>query len=154
MINMLNSFLKNTLAVFLTLAFIQAQAVQDVYEYKNKEGVTEFTDEVKVNKVPEKHTQIKKMTPEEEAKGQQKLDQIMEKDKALDERLAKERQLENKRRAEAQKQAQEAKKNEGQDDDNGRRRYRDNVYGPYPIRPGIPNNPNRPGKPVQLPARR
>lgn len=138
-------------AFLLTLSFsVQVVAVQDVYEYKNSEGVVEFTDAVKTDKKLEKHIQIKKMTPEEEALGKQKLDQIMKKDQALDERLAKERQLENKRRQEAQKQANDAQKNKEQDYEKGTYRNR-HRRGYHRRRPVSPDNPNRP-TPAPLPA--
>jgi predicted GIY-YIG superfamily endonuclease len=40
----------------------QVDAVQQVYEYENKEGVVEFTDTIKENKPVIREIQIKKLT--------------------------------------------------------------------------------------------
>ena len=139
------NYQREKISVFLlTLSFsAQVAAVQDVYEYKNSEGVVEFTDAVKTDQKLEKHIQIEKMTPEEEALGKQKLDQIMKKDQALDERLAKERQLENKRRQEAQKQASEAQKNNAQNNEKNTysNRHRRGFHRRRPVLPDVPGNP-------------
>lgn len=131
---------------------MQVEAAQDVYQYQNTEGVTEFTDAVKANQEPEKHFQIKKITPEEEAQSKQKLEQIREKDKALDKRLAGERQLENERRLRYQEQQAAQRKERNSEDDNKsyvRGHYDDDksyVRGYY-RRPGLPVNPGKPIRP-------
>ncbi len=141
---------------FSLLLAVQAEAVQDIYEYKNKQGVTEFTDEPKTDKTPEKHIQIEKRTAEEEALSKQKLDKIREKDAQLDKRLAHERAIENEhRRKLAEQQAlnnkQKAESEENDNDDG----YYDNGYydrpGRLPI--GSPIKPKPPGKPVIRPGR-
>jgi len=143
-------FLKLSVLSFSLLFALQVEAVQDIYEYKNKQGVTEFTDEVKRDKAPEKHIQIEKRTPEEEALSQQKLDKIIEKDAQLDKRLAHERAIENEhRRKLAEQQALKNKlKAESKKNDNG---YYDNGYYDRPVRPPI--KPERPNKPINLPVR-
>ncbi len=96
-----------------------------------------------------------KMTPEQEAKSQQKLDQIMEKDKLLDERLAKERKLENEQRLARQRKIQEANEKKQQEEekesDEGSNRYYDRGY--YPGVPGRPVRPIVKPRPIQLPVR-
>ncbi|MCP3848818.1 MAG: hypothetical protein GY694_01080 [Gammaproteobacteria bacterium] len=150
----MNKFLKNYWFLSLAItASTQVYAVQDVYEYKNSEGVTEFTDALKDDKTPEKHIQIDKMTPEQEAKSQKKLDRIMEKDKLLDERLAKERKLENEQRLAEQRKIQEAneKKQQENESNDGSNRYYDRGY--YPGVPGRPVRPIVKPRPIQLPVR-
>ena len=123
---------------------MQAEAVQNIYQYQNSEGVTEFTDEVKVNQKPEEQFQIKKMTPEEEAISKQKLEQIRENNKALDKRLARERQLENERKRQYQEQQAAQRKEANLEDDSDD----NNFYGGgYYRRPGLPLNPGRPIRP-------
>ncbi|WP_198265771.1 hypothetical protein [sulfur-oxidizing endosymbiont of Gigantopelta aegis] len=152
------------------------KAEQNVYEYKNSEGVTEFTDQVKADKKPEKQFQIKKMTEAEEQKSKQKLDEIREKDAALDKRLARDIQLENERRRleqEARALRQQEQRQNEQNDQNHHDLHDGYWYGSRPIYPnrpikppyGRPPNvrppnvrpPNRPPNvrpPVNLPARR
>ena len=149
-LNMKNQTLKLTAFYFTLTVSMQAAAVQNVYEYQNSEGVTEFTDEVKADKVPEKQFQIKKMTPEEEAQSKQKLKQIMEKDKELDKRLARERQLENERKLRTQEQRAQEKKSQQQQPDEDYDRYSRRRY-------GVPTYPRRPiskPQPTPLPIRR
>ncbi|MCW8932883.1 MAG: hypothetical protein OQL19_21915 [Gammaproteobacteria bacterium] len=141
------------LSLFLLVASfsIQLHAVQDVYEYKNDEGVIEFTDTVKEDKAPEQHIQIEKMTPEQEEQSKQKLDDIIEKDQALDERRAKERQMENELRRQT-KRAQESETQEDEDNSNND----DYLYrrGRYPGVPVVPGNPIVRPKPRPLPSLR
>ena len=146
-LNMNNQSLKLTAFYFTMAVSMQAAAVQNVYEYQNSEGVTEFTDEVKADKVPEKQFQIKKMTPEEEAQGKQKLEQIMEKDKELDKRLARERQLENERKLRSQEQRAQEKQSQKQQQDLDYDRYSRRRYGV----PTYPRRPNLKPKPTPLP---
>ena len=150
-----NFFKLIVLSLSLLLA-PQLKAVQDVYEYKNKQGVTEFTDELKTDKVPEQHIQIEKRTAEEEALSQQKLDKIRQRDDQLDKKLAQERAIENEhRRKLAEQQAlnkEQKAESEENDNDDG---YYDNGYydrpGRLPI--GSPIKPKPPGKPVVRPGR-
>jgi len=133
--------------IFLTLAAQTSWAVQDVYEYQNAQGVTEFTDQVKADKEPVKQMQIKKMTAEEEAQSEAKLEQIIEKDKALDERVKLQRQLENERnlrlqREQESRQLQKDQQSEQSSDSNGNNNYRDDLW----IRRPIVRPPNRPVK--------
>jgi len=94
----------------------QIMAAQEVYEYKDSKGVTEFTDKVNTDKELVKEMQIKKTTPEAEAEGKAQLDNIMEKDKELDERLDAQRKLENERMEQAKKQSGASKDNKEIDD--------------------------------------
>ena len=147
---MKNQNLKLTAFYFTMTVSMQAAAVQNVYEYQNSEGVTEFTDEVKADKVPEKQFQIKKMTPEEEALSKQKLEQVREKDKELDKRLARERQLENERKLRSQEQRAQEKQSQQQQPDADYDRYERRRYGV----PTYPRRPNLKPKPTPLPIRR
>ncbi len=135
------SLLKITLIVFFLTFFMPVLAVQDVFEYKNKEGVTEFTDELKENKTPESHVQIKKMTPEQEDESKQKLEQIMEKDKELDKRLAREKQLENERRLKIEKQRALEGKQDVEPEDDGVSRINNRNLRPKPVPPIYPGKP-------------
>ena len=72
-------------------------AEQTVYQYKNSDGVVEFTDAVKADKKPEKQIKIKKMTAEEEAQSQERLEEIRKKDAQLNKRLAREIEMEEER---------------------------------------------------------
>jgi len=128
------------------IAETQAENVQKVYEYQNTQGVTEFTDTVKANKEPVKELQIEKTTPEEEARSKAKLEQIIEKDKELDERVKLQRQLENERVKAQQKSTKQ--KDKQHSDDSDRDEYWRRV--PYGVRP--PHRPVRP-KPIPRPAR-
>lgn len=148
---------------FTVTLSMQAAAVQDVYEYTNKKGVTEFTDEIKADKTPEKHIQIKKMTADEKAQSQQKLEQIMDKDKELDKRLARERKLENERRRQYEEQQALKKKQQPEQEDDGISRRNNRNLNPkpghpiYPERPGTrppkPSRPINPGKPGKKPGK-
>ncbi len=151
---MKNNCLRLNLLFFIMTVSMQASAVQDVYEYTNKQGVVEFTDEIKADKKPDKHLQIKKMTPEEEALGEQKLEKIMEKDKELDKRLARERQLENERKRQYQEQQALKKKQQPEQEDDGiSRRNNRNLY-PRPVQPGRPGiRPPKPSHPIQPPGK-
>lgn len=153
LINKNQPFFKLTLITFLIIMLISIQsgmAAQDVYEYINKQGVTEFTDELKSSKTPESHIQIEEMTLEEEALSKQKLDKIMEKDAELDKRLARERQIENKRRQEFEQQQALKNRQEPQVEDNGgdNDSLRNDWYYGRPVRPG---NPGIPTKPINRP---
>jgi len=149
-------FFNLSILPFSLLLAVQVEAVQDVYKYKNKQGVIEFTDERKTDKTPEKHIQIEKRSAEEEALSEQKLDKIMEKDAQLDKRLDHERAIENEHRrklAEQQalkdKQKAEYQKDDNNNDDDD---YYDNGYydrpGKRPVKPELPGKPVlRPGRP-------
>jgi len=71
-----------------------AVAKEVVYEYKNSDGNVEFTDVPKKNEQPIDEMHYKKMTEQEKEQGKEKLEQIIEDDKALDKRLEKEREQE------------------------------------------------------------
>lgn len=146
-------FFKLTVLSLTILTSMPTFAVQDVYEYQNKEGVTEFTDQVNDNKKLEKHIQIPKTTPEQEAQGKEKLDGIMAKDKELDKRLAKERKLENDRlKREAQARA-DKKQSEPESDNYSRRRNSNGDWYYPPVRPVHPIERPKPGKPVHKPGK-
>ena len=127
---------------------VQAEDVQQVYEYKNSQGVTEFTDAIKSDKEPVKELQIKKMTEEEKVQGKAKLEEIMEKDKALDARVEAQRQAENER-VKTESKSTKQKQNKSDTDSNS------DVYlrrVPYGVRP--PHKPVRPRpRPTPRPAR-
>jgi len=157
-----NKHLKLTVVALAVLNSMPAFSVQDVYEYKNKEGVTEFTDQVQDNKQLEKHIQIPKRTSEQEAQSKEKLDNIIEKDKELDKKLANDRKLENERlRLDAQARADKKQsESESDNDDDGRRNSNVDWYyppvRPRPVHPIVrpkPKHPvNKPAKPVHLPS--
>ena len=156
MINMKkNKWLKLTVFPLAVLCSMPTFSVQDVYEYQNKEGVTEFTDQVKDNKQLEKHIQIPKRTAEQEAQSQEKLNTIMEKDKDLNKKLANERKLENERlRRDAQARADKKQAESESEYDNSSRRRNSNGDWYYPpVRPVHPIERPRPTHPVNRPAR-
>ena len=140
---------KYTVLSIAVLSSIPALAVQDVYKYQNKEGVTEFTDQVKGDKKPENHIQIPKRTVEQEAQSKEKLDDIMKKDKELDKKLANERKLENERlRREEQARMDRNQYNSESDNSDRDNDRNDGWYYSRPIRPVRPINPDRPHRPV------
>ena len=155
-----NKYLKLTVMALAVFNSMSAFSVQDVYEYQNKEGVTEFTDQVQENEKLEKHIQIPKRTSEQEDQSKEKLNNIMAKDKELDKKLANDRKLENERlRLDAQARAD--KKQSELESDNDDRRRRDSFghwyYPPVkPVHPIVrprPKHPvNKPAKPVHLPS--
>jgi len=120
-----------TLSILTIFSSISAVSAQNVYEYKNNEGVTEFTDERKENEIPEKNIQIKNRTAEQEAKSKEKLNEIMTKDKELDKQIAKENKLKNKHLKE-QQEAKEKKLKQQQSSENG---DDDFYYPPGRVRP-------------------
>lgn len=131
---------------------VSSETVQNVYEYQNAQGVTEFTDTIKTDKAVVNQLQIKKQTPEEEAQSKAKLEQLMEKDKELDKRLNLQRQLENERHLRHQNERElEKLKKEQSADSKDNNSNRDAIWiGPPRIRP--PNRPVKP-RPKPLPAR-
>jgi hypothetical protein len=135
-------FLISGLLIYSTYSF--AESVQEVYKYKNKDGVIEYTDHVKSDKKLIGHKEIQKMTPEQEAASKAKLDEIMEKDKALDEKLALERKLERERQLRLQQQSElEAMKNQ---EAASQKKYYDRNGGDVIVRPPRPF-PAKPSKP-------
>lgn len=154
-------YLKLAALLMIVTNVMPVHAVQDVYEYKNSEGVTEFTDEVKTDKTLKGHTQIQKMTAEKEAQSKQKLEGIMEKDKELDMRQAEQRKRENELRLQTQRQNQQQQSqgnnNQRSDsDDSSGSNYYDNGYY-YPNRRPVARpkpNPRPNPRPIQLPVRR
>lgn len=101
-------FQRINLKLFIILLVLQtsdllADNTQQVYEYKNKDGVTEFTDQLKQDKEIVSESKIKKMTPEQEAESKAQLEAIVEKDKELDKQRALRNQLEKERRLRLQK---------------------------------------------------
>ena len=142
-----NKLLLNFTALsFAVLSTMPCFSVQDVYEYKNKDGVTEFTDQIEADKKLEKHIQIQKRTPEQEAQSKAKLDEIIKKDNELDKKIAKERQLENDRLRRSQEQARQEKiRQQTEDSDSGvhydadgRYYRRDRIRGPVnKLKPGM-----------------
>lgn len=135
----INCPMKLLLSVALALTSMAAFSVQDVYEYQNKEGVTEFTDQPKADTAPEKHIQIEKRTPEQEAQSKEKLNEIMDKDKELDKKLARDRQLENERLRRETKARQDNSQQQPDETDSSSRRYRRGaLYPPKPVHPIAP----------------
>jgi hypothetical protein len=136
-----------------------AEEMQDIYEYKDKKGVVEFTDEIKPDETLEKHVQIKRSTAEENAVREEKLELIMAKDKELDKKLAIERKKERqqelalKQQREAAK-AEQLRKQQAEQQweqyNNGNPYWRQGSYPPYGPMP--PHRPDYPETPVQLPA--
>ena len=136
---------------FAVLSTMPSFSVQDVYEYKNKDGVTEFTDQIEADKKLEKHIQIQKRTPEQEAQSKAKLDEVIKKDNELDKKIAKERKLENDRLRRNQDQARQEKIRQQTEDSvrgvhydpDGRYYRRDRIRGPAnKLKPGMIIEPN------------
>lgn len=146
-----NKFLLNLTAfLFAVFSTMPSFSVQDVYEYKDTEGVTEFTDQQETGKKLEKHIQIEKRTPEQEVQSKEQLDDIMKKDKQLDKKLARERKLENEQLRRQQEQAkQEQKRQYAEDADHNIRFYNDGWYYRRGLKPPI-----RDPKPGNLPVNR
>ncbi|MDX2504491.1 MAG: hypothetical protein QNL62_08450 [Gammaproteobacteria bacterium] len=144
------------LAVFsqaFAIEDLPAQEVQNIYEYQNSQGVTEFTDTIKTDKAVVNQLQIKKKTPEEEAQSKAKLEQLMEKDKELDKRLSLERQLEDERhlRRQNDRELEKMKKEQSANSKDNNSNNGDTLWiGPPRIRP--PNRPVKP-RPRPLPAK-
>lgn len=152
------------LLIYLCLQTAYAEEVQDIYKYKNKEGVIEFTDELKPNASPKKHIQIKRSTEEENAIREEKLELIKAKDKELDKRLAIEREKKQRQELALKKQREKAKAEQLKIQQQTQQEQEQYYYGwPYwqhpmpmpPIHPGRPALPPRPRPlPAQLPAER
>ena len=139
-----------TVLAVAVLASFPVFSVQNVYEYQNPGGVTEFTDQVKADQQAEKHIQIKKRTAEQEAQSKAKLAEIMKKDRELDERLAEQKKLENERLKRQQEARQKKLKEQQlkaleQPAIIGRRR-KNSYYPPKPVLPVVP--PVKPIKPA------
>ncbi len=81
----------------LSAGSLFAGEVQKIYEYQGKEGVPVFTDQVKPDKPLKNVHKIKKLSPEEEAERQKKLEKIIIKDQEKDRQRALERKLEAER---------------------------------------------------------
>jgi len=149
-----NKYLKLTIVSFAVFNSMSAFSVQDVYEYQNKEGVTEFTDQVQENKKLEKHIQIPKRTSEQEAQSKEKLDGIMAKDKELDKKLANDQKLENERlRLDAQARTKKKQSESESDNNDDNRRNRNAGWYYPPVRPVHPIERPRPTHPVNKPAK-
>jgi len=139
---------------------LYADDVDNIYQYKNSEGVTEFTDTVKEDKAPVNQIKIPKMTEQEKAQATKKLEQVEQENKELDQQLEAQRQLDKERNIQRQKVQAEKKKNEQQSDETQEIKYYNNgtqlgrpiVRPRPPIRPRPPTVQPRP-RPVQLPAR-
>ena len=127
-----------------------AQEIQDVYQYKTDEGVTEFTDQVKPEKELINHSQIRKMTSEEEQLRQEKLDEIIEKDKQADRQRALQNQLEQERRLRQQREKEiERLKRQQAEDSNKSDKDRDVIWLIPPRR--HPRPPIKPEHPIEKP---
>jgi len=74
-----------------------AEGVHEVYEYQGKDGVPEFTDQVKPDKSVKSVQQIKKTSPEQEQQSREKLQRLVEKDRQRDKQRTLEKQLEAER---------------------------------------------------------
>ncbi len=81
----------------LSAGSLFAEEVQKIYEYQSKDGVPVFTDKVKPDKQLKSVQKIKKLSPEEEAQRQKKLEKIIVKDQEKDRQRALERKLEAER---------------------------------------------------------
>ena len=156
-----------TVLTFFILSSSSVLSVQDIYEYENKDGVTEFTDKVNKNKNLQKHIQIKPTTEAQKARGEAQLNKIMENDKQLDKELAEEKLLEEEKSQQRKDAMIEKSSQQGSDDkdrDDGgyyypTPRHLINRHNPnYPVnkpnrpivKPSQPiNQPNRPIRPVR-----
>lgn len=126
-------FLAMSLAVF---------AEQNVYQYQNDSGVTEFTDQQKGDVQAVQQISIPKRTAEQEAQSKAKLESIIAKDKELDKAREARKQQEYDRRMQ---QLEAAKKRAKTKDDKEKDYYktqfnpdiRDKNQAVYP-RPGVP----------------
>ena len=138
---------------FFLQTAVLAEEMQDIYKYKSKDGVVEFTDEIKPDESPKKHVQIKRSTAEENAQRQEKLELIRAKDKELYKRLAIDREKKRHQELALKKQREEAKAEQRRQQQQVQQEHY--YYGyPYWRRPWYPNRPHpphRPGRPEHLP---
>ncbi|RKZ86940.1 MAG: hypothetical protein DRQ39_05060 [Gammaproteobacteria bacterium] len=132
---------------------LYAEDVENIYQYKNSEGVTEFTDTVKENQQPVNEIKIPKMSEQEKVQATEKLKQVEQENNELNQRLEaqKEQDLQN------QKDRAQQKKEQQQSDEpeeieyynNGYVRDRDRLRPvvPRPVQPVAPVRPISPGRP-------
>lgn len=140
------------LLIFVVILFSYTGAVaesptdntQKIYKYQDDQGIPEFTDTIKTDKEPVKKLQIEKMSEEEKARSEAKLEQIREKDQQLDERVRLQRQREYERNKKTQRSDNTPEADE-QD-------YSDSYYWRHRRRfPGKIERPDRPLKPRPKP---
>jgi len=118
---------KHLFKVVVTISILTspiAFSAQDVYEYKNKAEVTEFTDQKNNNAKLQKHIQIDKTTAEQEARSEEKLQQIIKNDQQLDKQIAEKKKLEDEQK-QLRKEASKEKSKQQSSDNNDRN---DNGY--------------------------
>jgi len=150
------SYLQILIALCLSsqTVVLYAEDVENVYQYKNSEGVTEFTDTVKEDQQPVNEIKIPKMSEQEKVQATEKLQKIEQQNEELDKRLDAERQADREQQLQRQKAKAEQKNNEEQSDDveyyhDGGIRDRDRLRPviPRPIQPIAPVRPISPGRP-------
>lgn len=151
-----NKLLQLTVFTLMTGISISAYSVQDVYEYEDKSGTIEFTDRVKTNIKPERHIQIEKRTPQQEAKSQAILNDIIKKDQEFDRYMAEQRRLESEYRQRQREinTQRSIQYDEYEDYDNNRYGYYGRSYRYRPWRPIVhprPVHPIEKPKPVHKP---
>ncbi|MFK5984031.1 MAG: hypothetical protein QM479_01215 [Pseudomonadota bacterium] len=150
--------MKSFIAINIVLLFFcyKSYAVQDVYQYQDKQGLVEFTDKVKNNQKPVKQFQFNKETVAEKAQREEKLELLRQQNKEIDKRVKLQQQLDNQRLINLQKQ-QEIEKLKQQSLDrqnteqyNQGRYYRGGRwYYPPIIKP--PHYPVKPVHPIEKP---
>jgi len=151
---------KHLFKVVVTISILTspiAFSAQDVYEYKNKAGVTEFTDQKNNNAKLQKHIQIDKTTAEQEARSEEKLQQIIKNDQQLDKQIAEKKKLEDEQKLLRKEANQEKSQQQNSNNNNNNNdRYDNGYYYPTPRhlinRHDLKNpgeKPNRPVKPVR-----
>jgi len=129
---------------------LYADEADKVYEYKNNNGVTEFTDQVKPDEQAVKEIKVQPMSEEQKHEATEKLNKI-EKDSAI-----LDKQLEADRRIELQEQeaANRAKQEQQRLDQQAEIQAQHNssvVTRQNPIRPINPVIPVQPIKPAPRP---
>ena len=151
------STLKNTLfnTIFLSLLCCYSMlvlAAQDIYQYEDKEGVTEFTDRLKPDKTPKQHIQIENTPARQIVEGQDRLDKLIQYNEEYDNNIAEQQRLENERREKQQELNAQRSNDQINETDNNRYDYNGGYYGSRPGRPGYrpkPVNPIERPKPVK-----
>lgn len=151
------SYLQILIALCLSsqTVVLYAEDVENVYQYKNSEGVTEFTDTVKEDQQPVNEIKIPKMSEQEKVQATEKLKQVEQENNELNQRLEaqKEQDLQNKKDRAQQKKEQQQSDEPEEIEYYNNGTIRNRPIRPHPPRPEHPiNRPGQP-RPVQLPAR-
>lgn len=149
-----NKLFQLTVFALINGISMSAYSVQDIYEYEDKSGTIEFTDRVKTNIKLERHSQIEKRTPQQEAESQAVLNDIIKKDQEFDQYKTEQRRLEYEYRQRQREMNTQRSTQYGEYDDyyDNRYGYSNDYYGRYyRYRPWRPIVHPRPVHPIERP---